>query len=159
MYHRILVPVDGSETSTRALTAALQLARESSGRVRVVHVVDDLVLTSGYEPYGGTSGEFLKIMRETGAKILDEALAVAQAAGVEADKALFDTTGERLSETVAHEAKRWNADLIVVGTHGRRGVGRVLLGSGAEQIIRLAPVPVLVVRAQDKASADKPTAN
>jgi nucleotide-binding universal stress UspA family protein len=47
---------------------------------------------------------------------------------------------------VSDAAKRWNADLIVVGTHGRRGVGRVLMGSGAEQIIRLAPVPVLVIR-------------
>ena len=47
---------------------------------------------------------------------------------------------------MANAAKRWNADLIVVGTHGRRGLGRVLLGSGAEQIVRLAPVPVLVVR-------------
>ncbi len=69
-----------------------------------------------------------------------------EAAGVEADNMLFDNFGERLGDAVADAAKRWNADLVVVGTHGRRGIGRVFLGSGAEQIIRLAPVPVLVVR-------------
>jgi nucleotide-binding universal stress UspA family protein len=149
MYKRVLVPVDGSETSNRALTAALQLARNTSGRVRLVHVVDELAYVSGYDQYGGSSGQLIKVIRESGAKILDEAMAIAQAAGVEAEKMMFDNPGERLGETVAHEAKRWNADLIVVGTHGRRGVGRVLLGSGAEQIIRLAPVPVLVVRTRE----------
>ena len=54
-----------------------------------------------------------------------------------------------MGETVANAARLWNADLIVVGTHGRRGVGRMLLGSGAEQIVRLAPVPVLVVRSPE----------
>ena len=53
---------------------------------------------------------------------------------------------------VADEARRWNADLIVVGTHGRRGVGRMLLGSGAEQVIRMAPVPVLVIRSEGAAA-------
>lgn len=73
----------------------------------------------------------------------------ARAAGVAADNLLFEKYGESLGETVASEAMRWNADLIVVGTHGRRGVGRLLLGSGAEQVIRLAPTPVLVVRSAD----------
>ena len=73
-------------------------------------------------------------------------MAAARAAGVEADNMLFDKFGERLGETVAEAEKLWNADLIVVGTHGRRSLGRVLLGSGAEQIVRQAPVPVLVVR-------------
>jgi nucleotide-binding universal stress UspA family protein len=136
MYKRVLVPVDGSETSNRALTAALQLARNTSGRVRLVHVVDELAYVSGYDQYGGSSGQLIKIIRESGAKILDDAVAIAQAAGVEAEKVIFDNLGERLGE-------------IVVGTHGRRGVGRVLLGSGAEQIIRLAPVPVLVVRTRE----------
>ena len=66
---------------------------------------------------------------------------------------LFDDFGQRLGETAADAAKRWNADLLVVGTHGRRGIGRMLLGSGAEQIIRLAPVPTLVVRAPENAPA------
>lgn len=76
-------------------------------------------------------------------------MAIAQSAGVQADTLLIDELGERLGQTVANAAKLWNADLIVVGTHGRRGVSRMLLGSGAEQIVRLAPIPVLVVRDSD----------
>ena len=146
MYQRILVPVDGSSTSTRALTAALQMARLSGARVRLVHVVGDMAYASGYDMYGGQSGELVKIMREAGTKVLADAMAVAQSAGVETDSLLFDQFGDRLAETVADLAKDWKADLIVVGTHGRRGVGRMFLGSGAEQIIRLAPTPVLVIR-------------
>lgn len=154
MYKRILVPVDGSETSNKALVTALQLAKDAGGRVRLIHIVEELAYLSGYEQFGGYSDDLFKVMRETGTKVLDDGLAIAQAAGVEADKMLFDDFGGRLAEVVADAAKQWNADLIVVGTHGRRGVGRVLLGSGAEQIIRLAPVPILMVRSSEGHGAE-----
>lgn len=149
MYKRILIPVDGSHTSNKALTAALQLARDASAQVRLIHVVDELAYLSGYEAYAAYSAELIEVAQKVGKKILDDAMAIAQAAGVEADQVLFEKFGEHLGETVADAAKRWNADLIVVGTHGRRGIGRMFLGSGAEQIIRLAPVHILVVRSQD----------
>lgn len=146
MYKRILVPVDGSETSNKALVAALQLARQGGGRVRLIHAVEELAYLSGFDQYGGYSGDLVRIMRENAAKILGDGMAIAKSAGVEADNMLYDNFGERLGEVVADAAKSWNADLIVVGTHGRRGVDRMLMGSGAEQIIRLAPAPVLVIR-------------
>ena len=148
MYRRIMVAVDGSATSNKALVAATEMANYSGGRaeLRLVHVLDEMAYFTGFDPYGGQSGELIKIMRETGEKILAESLAIVQTAGVEADTLLIDEFGERLGETVAAEALSWKADLIVVGTHGRRRVGRMFLGSGAEQIIRLAPVPVLVIR-------------
>jgi nucleotide-binding universal stress UspA family protein len=146
MYKRILVPVDGSPTSNKALTAALQLARDAGAQVRLVHVVDELAYFGGYEAYGAYSAELIEIAQKVGSKILDDAMSIARAAGVEVDQMLFESFGDRLGETVADAAKRWNADLIVVGTHGRRGIGRMFLGSGAEQIIRLAPVHILVVR-------------
>jgi nucleotide-binding universal stress UspA family protein len=124
----------------------LALARQSGGKVRAVHVVDELAYLSGYDQFGGYSGDLIRAMKEGGARILQEAMATAREAGVEADNILYDKFGERLGETIAEAAKFWDADLVVVGTHGRRGFGRVLLGSGAEQIIRTAPVPVLVVR-------------
>jgi nucleotide-binding universal stress UspA family protein len=68
---------------------------------------------------------------------------------VPAETKLVEGVGARLGEVVAEEARAWEADLVVVGTHGRRGVGRVLLGSGAEQVLRLAPVPVLAVRSSE----------
>lgn len=86
--------------------------------------------------------------RDYGQKILDEALTKARTAGVDAEIKLIDLPAQRLGETVATEAREWAADLIVVGTHGRKGIGRVFLGSGAEQIIRLAPVPILVIRGE-----------
>lgn len=149
MYKRILVPVDGSETSNKALVAALQLAREGGGSVRLAHVLEDLTYLAGYEQFGGYSGDLLGIMQEAGNRILHDGLDIAKAAGVQADSVLFDKLGERLPEVIAGAAREWNADLIVLGTHGRRGVGRALLGSGAEQIIRQAPVPVLVVRSAE----------
>ena len=145
MYKRIVVPVDGSETAQKALVTALQMARESSGCVHLVHVVEGLT-SMAVDPYGAYSGDVIEVMRQSGRKILDDALELARAAGVQADTQLFDSFGERLAEVVADSATRFNADLMVVGTHGRRGLGRVLMGSGAEQIIRLSPVPVLVLR-------------
>lgn len=142
MYKRIVVPVDGSETSNRAIVAALQMARENGGRVRLVHALDELAYLSGYE----YSADLLKAARDQGAKVLEDALSMAQSAGVPADTKLVETAGRRLGELVADEARGWEADLVVVGTHGRRGMSRILLGSGAEQVLRLAPVPVLAVR-------------
>jgi nucleotide-binding universal stress UspA family protein len=152
MYQRILVPVDGSETATKAMIAALQMARDSGGQVHLVHVVEGMTPLAA-DPYGAYSGEVIEIMRQSGSKILEDALEVAKAAGVTADTELFDNFGERLAEVVADAATRFKADLIVVGTHGRRGLGRMMLGSGAEQIIRLAPVPVLVIRHNEKKDA------
>jgi nucleotide-binding universal stress UspA family protein len=152
MFKRVLVPVDGSQTSIRALTTALQMARETSAQVRLLYVVEELAYLSGYDLFGGYSGDVAKIIRESGQKVLEDCMAIATAAGVQADHILVDTFTQRLGDVVADAANAWKADLVVVGTHGRRGVGRVLMGSGAEEIVRLAPVPVLVVRARDVVS-------
>jgi nucleotide-binding universal stress UspA family protein len=146
-FNRILVPFDGSPTSSKALAAAIELARSQGGRIRILHSIDDLIYMSGFD----TSVEVLAIIRANGEKALKEAASAAAAAGVDADCDLIDEPGQRLGDIVAREALSWKADLVVVGTHGRRGVGRVLLGSGAEQIIRLSPVPVLVIRAGESA--------
>ena len=142
MYKRILIPVDGSETSNRAVVAGLQMARENGGRIRLVHALDELAYLSGYE----YSADLLKAARDQGSRVLEDAQVMAKSAGVPADGKLVETAGRRLGELVAEEARNWEADLVVVGTHGRRGMSRILLGSGAEQVLRLAPVPVLAVR-------------
>lgn len=145
MFQRILVPVDGSETSNKAMVAALNLARLTGGRLRIVHAFDDIVYISGYE----YDAQARYAAREEAAKVLETAKAVALAAGIGAETCLLETRGRRLGEAIADEAQAWDAELVVVGTHGRRGVGRVLLGSGAEQIIRTSPVPVLTIRNHD----------
>lgn len=141
-YRRILVPVDGSATSNKALVAALQLARDVGAKVQLVHAVEELAFVSGFE----YSGDVVGVARAAGEKVLQDAAAIAQSAGVESDVRLIEFPAQRLGETIAEAVRQFEADLIVVGTHGRRGIGRLLLGSGAEQVIRLAPVPVLVIR-------------
>ncbi len=142
-FQKILVPVDGSSTSTKALDYALQLARDNHSQVRAMHAIDELGYLSGYE----YSGELVASARKNASELLQKAVVAAQAQGVALDTHLIDQPGQRLGQTVADEAANWGADLVVVGAHGRRGVGRVLLGSGAEQIVRMAPVAVLTVRA------------
>ncbi len=147
MFHNILVPVDGSKTSDHALATAVQLAREGGGRIRLLHVIDQASFLVSFDVSGGSSGQLFGAVRDSARTILADGLATAQAAGVPADQQLVDEMGLRLGDGVARAAAAWGADLIVVGTHGRRGPSRLLLGSGAEQIIRLAPAPVLVLRA------------
>jgi nucleotide-binding universal stress UspA family protein len=144
MFKRILVPIDGSDTSDRALAVALQVARDSGGTVRLLHDLDELALLAGIEGVN-----LLQIAHEAGGKLLEKAAEAAQAAGVPHDTHLVQEPGRRLGEVVADEATKWGADLIVVGTYGRRGISRMVLGSGAEQVVRLAPVPVLTVRGAD----------
>lgn len=146
MYEKILVPVDGSPTSLRGLREAIQVARLSGGRLKLLHVVDEMSFMTGLEAGVAMTTEILQLLREGGEKVLGEALAEVRAAGLDADTELFESYAGRVSDLVIAKAQEWGARLIVLGTHGRRGVGRMLLGSDAEQIVRLSPVPVLLVR-------------
>jgi len=149
MYQRIFVPIDGSATSTQGLDEAIKLAKLTGASLRLIHVGDALTFATGFEPYAAYAKDVIPIMREACQKILDQGKARAEASGVKVDTLLLDSLAARVSDTIIEQAKAWNADLIVIGTHGRRGVGRWLLGSDAEQIVRMAPVPVLLVRAPE----------
>ncbi|WP_427914933.1 universal stress protein [Ramlibacter sp. MMS24-I3-19] len=141
-YRRILVPVDGSEPSNRALVTALQLARDVGGRVLVLHDISDLLYLSPYSD----ARTLMALAHDEGERVVKAALDICASAGVPAESRLVTGVGHRLGEVVSDAAVAWNADLIVLGSHGRRGLQRLLLGSGAEQILRLAPVATLVVR-------------
>ena len=146
MYEKILVPVDGSPTSQLGLHEAIQLARLSGGRIKLLHVVDEVSFMTSLEAGVTLTAEILDLLRAGGQEVIDKALAEVRTAGLEADSELFESYAGRVSDLVITKAKEWGAQLIVLGTHGRRGVGRMLLGSDAEQIVRLSPVPVLLVR-------------
>jgi nucleotide-binding universal stress UspA family protein len=92
------------------------------------------------------SPTLFELLREGGEAILAQGKAQAVQAGVAAETVLIDTLSARVCDLIVQEARRWGAELIVIGTHGRRGVGRLVMGSDAEQVLRLAPVPVLLVR-------------
>jgi len=143
MYQRILVPVDGSLTSSAGLDEAVKLAKLTGASMRLVHVLDHLPFSAGE---ASLTGDLLGVLAENGSRVLLEGKRRVEAAGVPLDAFLSETFGERVCDVVASQAEAWNADVIVIGTHGRRGVGRLFIGSDAEQVVRLAPVPVLLVR-------------
>lgn len=148
MYDRILVPIDGSPTSERALAEATQLAKLCSATLRLLHVVDPLTHITGFERPDVYVREIVPAMRRAAEDLLGKARDGVVAQGVRAETALVESQGERVSDVVIDQARSWPADLIVIGTHGRRGVDRVLMGSDAEQVARRAPVPVLLVRSK-----------
>jgi nucleotide-binding universal stress UspA family protein len=146
MYKKILVPVDGSPTSRRGLQEAIGLAQSDGARLRLVHVVDAFLMDSPYAPTFDYQA-FLNSVRENGSQLLKDMLELARARGVQAESELLETISGRAADKIVESAKKWPADLIVMGTHGRRGVPRLLMGSDAELVLRASPVPVLMVRA------------
>lgn len=156
MYSRILVPIDGSETSNRGLAEAIRLARLTGGRLRLVHVADVLSLTGSAGLGLSAAPDVWGMLKEAGEGILNAGRATVQTAGLEVETQLRERPAERVCDGVIDEALKWSADLVVLGTHGRRGVGRLLLGSDAEQIVRSSPVPVLLVRGRENAGRPVP---
>lgn len=147
MFQRILVPVDGSSTSQLALQAAIRLVQEQHAQLRVVSVVDEINLNLENEH---VMNEFIEAVRKSGRDVLVKSAATVNAAGIRAETQLLEieTFGHRVADVIVDEAKRWSADLIVIGTHGRRGVSHLLLGSVAEKVVHIATVPVLLIRGQ-----------
>ena len=147
MYKQILVPVDGSDTSNRALDEAIKLAKEQQAALRLIHVLDETTIYMMVEtPY--PIADYIKMIRDVGQKVLSTCATTAVEAGIQVDTKLvvIERLTQRICDAVNEEAKRWPADLIVIGTHGRRGFNHLLLGSVAEGVIRLATNPVLICR-------------
>jgi nucleotide-binding universal stress UspA family protein len=146
MYSKILVAVDGSDTSQHALKQAIELASKLSAKLRIVHVVDMSWLPIGPELAIDTSA-ISAARHSAGENIVAAAREAAQMAGFETETALIETATptQHVAEVIAQEASRWPADLVVLGTHGRRGLQRLISGSVAEHMTRLSPEPVLLV--------------
>jgi nucleotide-binding universal stress UspA family protein len=144
-YKRILVPVDGSATSTAGLNEALRLAKNQNAKLKLIHIVDELMIFNTAES-GLNIEPVLESMKRGGQQILDRAAKLAAARGTRPETELRENVTGRIADVLIDRAKRWRADLIVMGTHGRRGVNRLVLGSAAELVVRNSPVPVLLVR-------------
>ena len=146
MYKRILVPVDGSSTSDRALQEAIKLIDDQPAQLRLVHVIDDLQFLNaeGYVDYA----ELRELTKKIGERTLSHAAEVARQADITVDTVLLEANGERIARVIDAEALSWSADLIVIGTHGRSGFNHLLFGSVAEGVVRGSKVPVLLVRSE-----------
>lgn len=146
MYSRIMVAVDGSETSTYALKQAVELVKNFSAKLRIVHVVD-----MSWLPIGPELAIDTKVLsaarRSAGERIISAAHEAVRQAGLETETALIETETptQHIAEAIAQEASRWPAELLVMGTHGRRGFQRFTLGSVTEKTARLCTEPLLLV--------------
>jgi len=147
MYKRILVPTDGSETAGLGLREAIGLAKKLEARVRLLYVLNKLPWVSTDISESMMVQQLVDELRGNGESILHEATRAVRDAGLEADSRLIEALGTEAGESIVAEAASWPAELIVCGTHGRRGVRRLLMGSDAEYVVRHSPVPVLLVRA------------
>jgi len=149
MYARILVAVDESPHATHTVQHAAGMAKGLSAALRIIHVVDMGLLPLGPE-LAIDINAIAKARRAAGEKILATAREAARAVGVEAETSLLETATptQRIAAAIADEAAHWPADVVVLGTHGRRVVERLLLGSVAEGVARLSIVPVLLVPRQ-----------
>jgi nucleotide-binding universal stress UspA family protein len=150
MYKRILVAIDGSRTAALGLAEAVELARQQEARLLLVHVVDEHLLLPAMDSFAG-AGEAMALLRESGKDVIAKAQAFVTKRGARAESVLLETIAAPAADVIVRQARKWKADLIVVGTHGRRGLRRLVMGSDAEQIVRNAPVPVLLVRARSAA--------
>ena len=154
MYNKILVPVDGSDAAADGLNEAIKLAKIHGSQLCLLHVVNELVLNFGYVP-GFTGAYLFESLRNAGRDILDSAKATVVSEGIEPTCVMLECVGGGAAPLILERAREWKADLIVMGTHGRRGLARLALGSDAEQVVRGATVPVLLIRS--KAAAKKST--
>lgn len=137
---RFVVACDGSAPSLRALRRALPLAQAAGAALDLVHVIEEPPV-SPFVEWAGLDGDYVRGLLEVQAEKAREAtLAVTQAAGVDAE---FRVLRGRPVDELLNAAQ--DADLLVLGTHGYRGMDRMLLGSVAETLLRRAEVPLLVV--------------
>lgn len=148
MYQRILVPIDGSATSNCALAEAIKLARQHAAQVELVNVYEDILywVDENYINYA----ELQETIRLNAEKLLTKAQAEVIQAGIPVEAKLIEAKNNRIENVIIEEAKRWQAELIVIGTHGRSGFTRLMLGSVAEGVVRSASIPVLLIRCTEK---------
>jgi nucleotide-binding universal stress UspA family protein len=144
-YRKILVGVDGSAAGRAGLREALRLAKSQGAELCIVHVVNEVIPYT--PPVGAPPVDLSEQLRDSGRRVLDQASAQAKRTGVAARTVLVEGGRRGAAESIVGEAHKRRADLIVLGTHGRRGLRRMVLGSDAEQVLRSARTPVLLVRA------------
>lgn len=146
-YQRILVALDGSDCSELALEHAVALAQTYHAKLRLLYVIDEVAFNIG-QPR--TPQGFWQTVRAAGKDILHSAKELAAENGIAAQTKLVEipTMGSlirHVAEVIVQQGVRDRADLVVIGTHGRRGVSRLMLGSVAEGVLRGSPVPVLLI--------------
>jgi nucleotide-binding universal stress UspA family protein len=145
MIKKIMIATDGSETSEKAVKAGIDIARRSVGSVTIVYVMDVFRLAHlpGYTTFPGLKGQLLDLMKKEGRVATDFAEELAGKAGVPCSKIVAEGSP---SEELLRISRESGMDLIIMGSVGRTGLDRFLLGSVAEKVVRNSTVPVLLIR-------------
>jgi nucleotide-binding universal stress UspA family protein len=138
---KILVPTDGSDYSVRAAEYGISVAKAHDAEIVFVYVVDELVIDMF--PKGEKRDEVEAELKNDGRRFLNYAIGLAEKAGVKSTSMLLKG---RPFEQIVNATKSFDVDLVVMGTYGRRGADRILMGSVAERVIEYAVCPVLVVK-------------
>jgi nucleotide-binding universal stress UspA family protein len=155
VYKKILVALDGSKTSVRALDAAIEIARQNDAELQPIYIIDDPAVV--YEGIGADPGALHDAFVEEGKKIKASALAKMATIGVRGHPKILEVRaiGADIAQRIFEAATEMKPDLVVLGTHGRRGFRRLFLGSVAERFLRLSSWPVLLIPADRSVQADE----
>jgi nucleotide-binding universal stress UspA family protein len=146
-YRKILVAVDGSAPAGKGLREAIRVAKAGGGGLVILHVVNEFYGYYAMEG-AGLEADVRERLREKGRRILEKAGTLAAQRRQPCKLVMRQIAGGPVAPAIVREAKKQRADLIVLGTHGRRGMTRLVVGSDAEEVLRSSPVPVLLVRAR-----------
>ena len=145
---RIFVAIDSSTTAQLAVDTAISLMNSQAATLCIAHAMDEGPLTQ----HGMGLGTYIDIdkvkaqMRANAEELVQQAVAKVAAAGYTAEHMLIESSSRRIAEMIFDAATHWQADLIVVGAHGRRGIDRLLVGSVAENLLRISDISLLLVR-------------
>lgn len=137
MFETILVAIDQSDHSQRALSAARELAKLSGGKVRIVHVREVVMAKAGHVP---------KELTDEASELVDDAVNVLTADGIEATSAVFVSHTGRVASVILEEAADADASVIVLGSRGLTDLEGLVMGSTTHKVLHLSKLPVLVVR-------------
>jgi nucleotide-binding universal stress UspA family protein len=154
VYRHILLAIDASEACRHVADHGYELASQLGAAVTVLHVLDDVgipFVQYGMEPYVDVEAANPKVVeaQRSAAERLVADVAEAAPSRVRAEGIVVEAAGHRLGEVISREADERDADLILMGTHGHRGLSKVFLGSVADAVIRAANVPITLVRYHD----------
>lgn len=146
MFKHILIPVDGSETSMQAVVKAAALAKTFGSVVTALYVIDPYPFTGVGADFAYGQAQYLSAATAEANAALDAAKSAITQAGV-TDVNTMVGEGHAVHDGIQRAVESTGADLIVIGSHGRRGLERLVLGSVTQKVLSVARVPVLVVRA------------
>lgn len=144
MFKQILVPIDGSATASLAVSKAIGLARAFGSTVTAIYVIDPYPFTGVGTEFAYGQDQYLAAAKAEAATSLESANTALKAAGVNAGTLVVE--GHSVHRSILETAKSIGADLIVMGSHGRRGIEKLVLGSVTQRVLGDSHLPVLVVR-------------